>query len=158
MPVDSSASKSALVRALNTASNKVERTEEEKAEILELLGRTAGATVVGPGVSAIVGFIETRWPNKDGTPLSLGPVPLSVVIGAPMLIGSLFPWVGAKQMSYVACALFGGASYRLGHAYGAVSRVKALAKKKGLKISGEDGHEAIGAEEWTEEERALLAA
>lgn len=124
--------------------NQQNATEDEQLEaqedferLRELGGRVLGATVTGPVVAGSVGYLETRFPAKDGSRMALGPVPLSALIGTAATIASIVPWKGAEQMSYVAAANFGLSAGTLMRGYGAAARAKALAaKKSGTKTAG----------------------
>ena len=135
---------------------------DQNSEMLETVANYGGAVVTGPVSAAGTGFLETRFPNKDGTMLSLGPIPLPLVVGATALTGSLFVKnrIAKGQALAVVASNVGLWAGTVGRGYGAA----ALAKKKKEKKSGTEGTE-IGAtanaalpngSDWSAEEKALL--
>lgn len=134
--------------------------------------RLVGAVGTGPLSAGATGYLETRFPSRDGSPLSLGPVPLSGVIGTLATVGAALPWAGAEQSSYVAASNLGLAAGTLGRKAGIAGRAKSLLKqvptaaREAVRISG-DGHEGLGygfdqeehveaEDEWSPAERELL--
>ena len=130
-------SRAALIRKIGQLQNQQSTIEEEQQEEAErsahfrsLVGRGVGSLVTGPATAGVVGYLETRFPSKDGSRMSLGPVPLSALAGIGAAAASVVPWVGAHQMSYVAAANFGLAMGTLARGYGAADRAKSIADKK----------------------------
>ena len=146
-----SRSKESIARSLARAEGVAAREESEKSEILSAANEYAAAGLTGPLSAGGVGFIETRFPNKDGSRLSLGPIPLPVVTGlVPMAVAPFTPSGVATHLRIVGAAHWGLAAGTYGRGWGAMRRAEVLKKKGGATTTeGED---------WSAEELELLAA
>ena len=154
MPSYADMSKTALAEKLERKDNQLARERREGEKLATTLGRTLGASVTGPATAGLTGFIEGRVRNKDGTMLSLGPVPLPVCVGVPALVGSVFDHFLSNQLAFVASAQFGLAAGTLGRAYGTAARIK-----KGETVATSDRATGlVQGDDWSEEERELLDA
>ena len=165
--------KDALATALASAENKLSRATGKAAALYEenqvLFDRVldfGGSVFIGPLSALGVGFLETRYPNKDGTAMSLGPVPLPVVLSALCTVGAMFsPWqVLNSQLHYITASNLGLYAGSLGRGYGVERRAKALKGSATEGVgwlpagNGDQPTSALGVgEEWSPEERALLA-
>ena len=183
--------KSSLARSLNsrdkTLRDREHEIEEQSARtshIVKTASRFGGAVLTAPAVAGAVGFAETRLPNKDGSPASLGPIPLSGIVGGALGVGALFASdhpIVADQIAFAGAGCMGLAAGSMGRAAGVKSRAKKLAKKnKGKKklspkkppkaVAGYDDYEddyedvpmVAGSDvghledEWSPEERELM--
>lgn len=146
-------SKESLARIASRAKGEADKAEEERGTAMATLSRTVAATVTGPASAALTGYIETRFPNKDGNRMSLGPVPLPVVIGTTALAGSFFIW--GNQLSHIAAANYGLAAGTLGRGYGVIGLAKSK-KKAGSGGVGESHTYDEGSAGWSDEEREVL--
>lgn len=101
-------------------------------------GVTAGAT------GFAVGLVETKVRNPDGTPLSLGPVPLALATGAGLSMLSLF-FDPMGQVKAAACGSLG--------AYGATMG-RGWAMKKATTTPVVKGN--IVGMDWNDDEAAII--
>jgi hypothetical protein len=134
MPTDiAKQSKPALVRQVETLARSRVRARSQALEMGERI-----SDVIGEGLAlatgAAVGAAEGRFRNKDRSPLSLGPVPLPVVVAVTSSVAGVM--TGRRSFNYVAAGALGAWGYRLGQGWGA----KQLAKsgRKGVSGIGED--------------------
>lgn len=161
MPTTKSALEDELLRWKGKAENLSRRASawaDQNRETIETVAQYAGAVITGPVTSAATGYLETRFPNKDGSMMSLGPLPLPLVVAGTGLGASFFlddPIAKSQALSVVASntGLWTGT---MGRGYGAAAR----AKKEGTTTSSTEGSEigrsSGGSSEWSAEERALL--
>lgn len=147
-----------------------QREVAQQATVMDTLHRIGGASLIAPASAAVTEFIRNRWVNKDGTPLSFGPVPLPAALGVGLAMLSIYPSAYSRQFSYAAA----GQLSLLGASYGAAMGVKARLKKAETVETGYAGqyhqapaisvggaYEIVGADEvdaggWTAEELDLL--
>ena len=124
------------------ASIKRERNRSEALgeKVLSVLGGVT-ATATGFGI----GYVESKVRNKDGTPMSIGPVPLAMAVGVGATITSLF-FDPAGQVSAAAHAAMGAYGSTVGRGFA----MKSAASTP--KVSGQD---IVG---WNDAESALLNA
>jgi len=149
------------------ASKSAGRWAEENAELVQTVAAYGGAMVTGPVSAGATGYLETRFPNKDGTMLSLGPIPLPLVVAGLGLAGSVAVKnpVGRFQLLSVVSSNMGLWTGTVGRGYGATARAKKLKdeSKKAAKSGtagveiGASAHSSLPAgSDWSQEERALL--
>lgn len=154
-------SRASLARSLTSLTSRASKLADEHSEFIESANEVIAATVTGPGTAAALGYLETRVPNKDGTRLSLGPVPLGVLTGGATMVTSMFvPRLARTHLRIVSASHFGLVAGTYGRGYGALHLAQAKKKKaaKG-KIAGEIsevGQEAANDDVWSDAELALL--
>lgn len=123
-----SQSKTSLAKRVASLSTRINR--EKRAT--EAVGERV-ADVMGGGVAfataASIGFVEAKFRNRDNSPLSLGPVPLTLATAAGASAVSLM--TGNRWASYAAAGAAGAYGYGLGLAQGTKSRAA-----KGRRVSG----------------------
>lgn len=135
MPTDiAKQSKTALVRQVEGLARSKVRAKAQALEIGERVADVAGEGLA-MATGAAIGAAEGRFRNKGGAPLSLGPIPLPLVVATTATIAGVA--TGRRAFNYAAAGALGAFGYRLGNAYG----TKLLAK------SGRKGVSGIG-EEW----------
>lgn len=115
-------SKTALARQVDRLKSAARRDgasmEAFGTKVADTLGNgTAWAT------AALVGVVEGRFRNKDGSPLSLGPVPLPL-LGVAGLTGLAWFWNPAGQVSYASAGLAGYHGGTMGRGWGTAWRAK----------------------------------
>lgn len=146
-------SRSALVKKVESAERARARdtrnAEELGNRVLDFAGSlTAGAT------AAAIGIAEERF--KDGaTPLSVGPVPLTLAVGGILGGVTLMGWNPGRQVSYAAAGCAGAYSVTRGRAWGAAWR--AMAGKKKRRVSGHDVDGSPFDDSLSDHEAAILA-
>jgi len=138
--------KDTLARSLarSDREKKVQVAETEKLAVqhgkaVQVASRTGGAALTAPLAAGAVGYLETYFPNKDGSPASLGPVPLSGLAGITLAGLSLAAHnrpIVAEQLAFAAAGNFGLAAGSAARAAGTKQRVKKLAKKRRGKGKG----------------------
>lgn len=142
-------SKDDLLRRAQSLQGSIKRaknaTENLGGKVERLIG---GATATATGFG--IGYIETSVRNKDGTPMSLGPLPLALAVGGALSLGALF----FDPMGQVSAAA-AGAMGAYGATMGRGAAMKAAADKVKPKVSGQ---ELIGAswDQYSDGEAALL--
>ena len=140
-------SKSALVGVIESGKRAIEKDRRKTAQTTEKVYRALGG-ITALSTAAAVGVVEARVRNKDGTPLSLGPVPAHLMVGTALTITSFFanPF---GQVSSAADGCLGAYGATMGRGWGNAWRAKA----GGTKVSG-DWEDSL---EVAMEEEALLA-
>lgn len=140
-------SKTDLLKRAQGLSNSIKRQKtlaQHAGEKIEAL--VGGVTASAAGFA--VGYVETSVRNKDGTPMSLGPVPLALAVGGALSMVGLF-FNPAGQVSAAA----NGALGAYGATMGRGAALKSSAKKgTGVTTSGD---EIVGAD-WSDAEAELL--
>lgn len=140
-------SKPDLLKRAQGLSNSIKRqrslAEMASAKVTSLAG---GVTAAASGFA--IGYAETSIRNKDGTPMSLGPLPLALAAGVALKMTALF-FDPAQQVSAAA----NGALGAYGATMGRGAALKAEAKKGGQVKTGAE--EIIG---WSDAESDLLNA
>lgn len=98
--------------------------DKKKAELLgqKLMDTVGGGTALA--TAAMIGLAEGRISNKDGSALSLGPVPLTLAV-AGGLTGLSWFWNPNGQTAYAAAGAFGGYGVTLGRVWGRTWKGKA---------------------------------
>lgn len=136
-------SKSFLAGALER-SDAAKIRDKRKAEVLgeKLMDTVGGGTALA--TAAMIGLAEGRISNKDGSALSLGPVPLTLA-AAGGLTGLSWFWNPNGQVAYAAAGAYGGYGVTLGRVWGRTWKAKA-----GVSGVGDDSG-------LTQEEHALLS-
>jgi hypothetical protein len=119
------------------------RSEREGASIRDALYGSLGS-VSAFTASGLLGLVEGRVRNKDGSPCSLGPVPLPLAAGVPLTLVSWF-WDPGRQVSAAAHGCMGMLGGSLGRGWGTAWRQRATQEKQG-----------VGAEDLTPEEQSLV--
>lgn len=119
------------------------RRERNRSEALgdKVLNTLGGVTAAATGFG--IGYLEAKVRNKDGTPMSVGPVPLALAAGGALSLTALF-FDPAGQVSAAACGALGAYGSTVGRGYA----MKAAASAP--RVSGE---QIVG---WSDEEAALL--
>lgn len=109
-----------MVGNLEAARGRERRAAEKMGEkLMDTLGTgTAFAT------AALVGLAEGRISNKDGSPLSLGPVPLTLAV-ATGLTGLSWFWNPNQQVSYASAGCAGAYGVTLARVWGRTWKAKA---------------------------------
>ena len=152
-------------RTAESAATRAKNFAEENREVITTVAAYAGAVATGPLVAGLTGYLETRFPNKDGTMMSLGPLPLPLVVAGSGLAASFVlddPIAKSQALSVVA-ANTGLWTGTMGRGYGAAARAK-KEKEKAASGTATEGTTMIGAtastraigNDWNAEERALL--
>lgn len=118
----------ALERAQARASALRSATKAAQARATDA-GIALAGTALGAGTAAAVGFAEGRFTNRDGSPLSLGAVPLPVVTGTVASLGGIAAILaGAPQIGAIAnlCAAahYGLAAGSYARGVGALRRAR----------------------------------
>lgn len=132
-------SRTALVRAVENAKTREIRERRSSEKLLDKVSDVAGG-VTAFTAAAAVGIVEGRVQNPDGTPLSLGPVPLPLAVGT-MLSALSFFWNPLGQVSAAQNGLMGAYGAAKGRAWGTMWKLRSkggTTPKKGTRISGED--------------------
>lgn len=152
-------------RTAESAATRAKNFAEENREVLTTVAAYAGAIATGPAVAGLTGYLETRFPNKDGTMLSLGPLPLPLVVAGSGLAASFVlddPIAKGQALSVVASntGLWAGT---MGRGYGAAARAKKEKEKaasgtatEGTMIGAATSTRVLKDDTWSPEERALL--
>ncbi|MCA9716931.1 MAG: hypothetical protein KC468_19820 [Myxococcales bacterium] len=70
-----------------------------------------------------------RYVNRDGSELSVGPVPLPLAVAIPFTLASIWPWWGATQCGYIAAGQVALAVGKYASAAGMQARLKAAQLK-----------------------------
>lgn len=111
-------SKATLAAALHRARAQASRLDAQRSSGQDVIARAFGSALLGPSTALVTGLTEGKFRNRDGSYLSLGPVPLSVLVsGMAQLAGVFFP-DAARPLSYVTAANLGLAAGTLGREYG----------------------------------------
>jgi len=115
--------------------------ERRSAEVLgsKLMDTIGGGTALA--TAAAIGLAEGRISNKDGSPLSLGPVPLTLAAAAG-LTGLSWFWNPNGQTAFAAAGAAGGYGVTLGRVWGRTWKAKS-------------GVAGVGYAELSPEEQAL---
>ena len=124
-------SKTDLLKRAQGLTNSISRQRnlaKAAGEKIETLVGNVTAGAVGFGI----GYIETAIRNKDGTPMSLGPVPLALAVGTSLSLVSMF-WNPANQVSSASCGAIGAYGATMGRGFA----LKQAEKKTGQKVSGD---------------------
>lgn len=123
----------------------VARGRERKAsETVKAVAIMAGGSAAGVASSGLVGFIEGRFRNKDGSMISLGPVSLPATVATLSSIASVGLFAagmpGASAVAaHVTSANAGLATGTWARAQGALRRQKVADKSKNQKGVGGSG-------------------
>lgn len=142
---------SLMDRSKTALAGMVERSDAAKvragkaAEVLgeKLMDTVGGGTALA--TAAMIGLAEGRISNKDGSALSLGPVPLTLAAAGGLTTLSWF-WNPNGQVAYAAAGAFGGYGVTLGRVWGRTWKGKA-------RVSGVGDDDDIGI---TAAEHALI--
>ncbi len=121
--------RTALEKKVNSLTNRIAKGNREASVMGErVAGAMGGGVAFATAVS--VGFVEGRYRNNDGTPLSLGPVPLTLVAAAA---GSAVALATGNRFAQSASdGAIGAYGYGLGLSQGAKNRGKKSRKVSGL--------------------------
>ena len=115
-------SKTALAAALNRARAQASRLDSQKSSGQQTIARAFGSGLLGPSSALATGWVEGKFRNRDGSHLSLGPIPLSVLVaGLAQGAGIFFPQA-TGPLSYVTAANLGLAAGTLGREHGSKSQ------------------------------------
>jgi len=121
--------KSTLAKRVSTLNNRIRREKAASAELGERV-----ADLMGGGVAfatgAGLGFLEGRFRNNDKSPISLGPVPLTLAFATAS--SGLALATGNRWVIAAAHGSFGAYGHSLGLASGAEGRVSKAARVSGI--------------------------
>lgn len=149
----------------DAAATRARNFAEENREVLTTVAAYAGAIGTGPVTAGVTGYLETRFPNKDGTMMSLGPLPLPLVVAGSGLAASfvLESPIAKNQALMVTASNTGLWAGTMGRGYGAAARAKKEKEKaasgtatEGTALIGQTTRAALDDQAWSPEERALL--
>lgn len=141
-------SKSALARRVESLQRAKASASRAAEQVGEQVLSVAGGGVAW-GAAAAVGVAETRWRNKDGSPLSLGPVSLGLAAGT-LLLGTSTVYDPGGMISAAAYGALASDGVTRGRGWGVAWRAKSSAPKVG-------GIGAYGVDALSDEELAMLA-
>ena len=134
MPTDlTKTSKGALVRKVEAMSRGKDRQRAAALRAGETVQDVVGTGIAG-ATAAGLGYAAGRYRNKDGSPMSLGPVPLEIAAATAATIGAVV--TGNRAFSYAAAGAIGAYAYKQGEAFGAKQLAKA--GRRGVSGVGED--------------------
>lgn len=131
------ASYAEIQSSLNSANRAMTKFAKENQRLVTIVLSVGGQGISGLLVG-LTGYLERRFPMKDGTPMSFGPLPLTMVGGITTTIASalLAPGIGQNLLSHTAAGFWGAVGATYGRLWGATAKAKADAKKKGKKVKG----------------------
>jgi hypothetical protein len=167
LPTTKSALEDELLRwkgKYELAKTSVRNSLEANRETVTTVAAYGGAVVTGPITAAATGYVETRFPNKDGSMLSLGPIPLPLMVAGAGLGASFFfdDPIAKTQALSVTSSNVGLWAGTMGRGYGAAARLKKEKEKagtsttEGTAIGHASPRGSSTSSEWSTEERALL--
>jgi hypothetical protein len=114
------------VRGLLASRSRAERDGESIRQALYTSLGAGSAFATG----ALLGLVEGRVRNKDGTPCSLGPIPLPLAAAIPLVLVSWF-FDPARQVSAAAAGATGLLGGTMGRGWGTAWRARGGAEKVG---------------------------
>ncbi len=116
-------SKTALAKAVTRLQASKDRQKREAQSMGTKLSHAIGGITAG-ATAAAVGIAEGRFRNRDGTPLSVGPIPLPLAAGAAAL-GLSWWWNPGNQVSAAYAGCMGAYAVSIGRGWGKTWRAKA---------------------------------
>ncbi|TPV93784.1 MAG: hypothetical protein B7733_18675 [Myxococcales bacterium FL481] len=124
-----SQSKTALAKRVASLNNRIRREKESSAELGERVADLMGGGVAF-ATAAGLGFLEGRFRNNDRSPLSLGPIPLTLAAAASA--SGIAIATGSRWANAAANGAFGAYGHTIGLAAGNEGRVKRVRRVSGI--------------------------
>ena len=124
-----SQSKTVLAKRVASLNNRIRREQTQAAELGERVADLMGGGVAF-ATAAGLGFMEGRFRNNDRSPLSLGPIPLT--LAAAVSTSGVAIATGNRWATAAAQGAWGAYGHTIGLAAGGEGRVKRARKVSGI--------------------------